>query len=160
MQLSRSQEQTYLARASAPHSSTLTLLQTLVMSCFSSADQCTMVAAGLACGCGSTQSLELSCGPPGLLSTADSSSPPHAVGSLAGMCGGLCWRAGGGGQGVAAAKGPPAIPALTLPPALPYQPWAPFQRKGCTWNHRIIELLRLEKTLKIVESNHNPTKLP
>ena len=25
---------------------------------------------------------------------------------------------------------------------------------------RIIELLRLEKTLKIIESNHNPTILP
>uniref|UniRef100_A0A8C3M2J1 Uncharacterized protein n=1 Tax=Geospiza parvula TaxID=87175 RepID=A0A8C3M2J1_GEOPR len=37
---------THLARASAPHSSTLTLAHTLVMSCFSSADQCTMVAAG------------------------------------------------------------------------------------------------------------------
>jgi len=27
-------------------------------------------------------------------------------------------------------------------------------------NHRIIELLRLEKTLKIIESNHNLTILP
>ena len=46
---------TYLARASAPHSSTLTLLQTLVMSCFSSAVQCTMVAGGFAQSCGRTQ---------------------------------------------------------------------------------------------------------
>uniref|UniRef100_A0A803XMS0 Uncharacterized protein n=1 Tax=Meleagris gallopavo TaxID=9103 RepID=A0A803XMS0_MELGA len=42
---------TYLARASAPQSATLTLPQRPVMSCFSSADQCTMVAAvGLALG--------------------------------------------------------------------------------------------------------------
>jgi len=27
-------------------------------------------------------------------------------------------------------------------------------------NHRIIELLRLEKTLKIIDSNHNLTILP
>uniref|UniRef100_A0A674GKD9 Uncharacterized protein n=1 Tax=Taeniopygia guttata TaxID=59729 RepID=A0A674GKD9_TAEGU len=40
---------THLARASAPHSSTLTLPQTLAMSCFSSAVQCTMVAALLGC---------------------------------------------------------------------------------------------------------------
>ena len=33
---------------------------------------------------------------------------------------------------------------------------------GCKdlYNHRIIELLRLEKTLKIIESNHNLTILP
>uniref|UniRef100_A0A663ET09 Uncharacterized protein n=1 Tax=Aquila chrysaetos chrysaetos TaxID=223781 RepID=A0A663ET09_AQUCH len=46
---------TYLARASAPHSSTLILLQMLVMSCFSSADQCTMVAGGFAQSCRRTQ---------------------------------------------------------------------------------------------------------
>uniref|UniRef100_A0A8C0B2D9 Uncharacterized protein n=1 Tax=Buteo japonicus TaxID=224669 RepID=A0A8C0B2D9_9AVES len=37
---------TYLARASPPHSSTLTLPQRPVMSCFSSAVQCTMVSGG------------------------------------------------------------------------------------------------------------------
>uniref|UniRef100_A0A8B9MEL5 Uncharacterized protein n=1 Tax=Accipiter nisus TaxID=211598 RepID=A0A8B9MEL5_9AVES len=46
---------TYLARASAPHSSTLILFQTLVMSCFSSAVQCTMVAGGFAQSCRRTQ---------------------------------------------------------------------------------------------------------
>ena len=29
-----------------------------------------------------------------------------------------------------------------------------------SWNHRITELLRLEKTFKIIESNHSPTILP
>uniref|UniRef100_A0A8C3PMK9 Uncharacterized protein n=1 Tax=Calidris pygmaea TaxID=425635 RepID=A0A8C3PMK9_9CHAR len=48
---------TYLARASAPHSSTLTLPQRLVMSCFSSAVQCTMVAGGFAGSCRRTQTL-------------------------------------------------------------------------------------------------------
>ena len=34
---------------------------------------------------------------------------------------------------------------------------SPRQCEGC---HRIIELLRLEKTLKIIESNHDLTMLP
>jgi len=29
-----------------------------------------------------------------------------------------------------------------------------------SWNRRIIELVRLEKTLKIIKSNHNLTILP
>ena len=29
-----------------------------------------------------------------------------------------------------------------------------------SWNHRMTELLRLEKTFKIIESNHSPTILP
>ena len=41
-----------------------------------------------------------------------------------------------------------------------------LKKKGCTWsslnlpNHRIIELLRLEKTLKIIKSTCNLTILP
>jgi len=38
--------------------------------------------------------------------------------------------------------------------------WMRIQKCASEGNHRIIELLRLEKTLKIIKSNHNLTIMP